>query len=95
MGVVFGIQCGTLVWGVLTASGVTALLTASHLAYEIVRWAGAVYLIWMGLSMLWAPRAAASPPQPATRITTSATRSRPSTPSIPSIPSCLAGGGAC
>lgn len=55
-GVVLGIQCGTLVWGVLTASGVTALLTASHLAYEIVRWAGAIYLIWMGLSMLWATR---------------------------------------
>ncbi|MFG1868623.1 LysE family translocator [Micromonospora arborensis] len=55
-GVVLGIQTGTLAWGALTSAGVTALLTASHLAYEVLRWAGACYLIWMGLSMLWATR---------------------------------------
>ncbi|MEU4564113.1 LysE family translocator [Actinoplanes sp. NPDC023936] len=55
-GVVLGIQTGTLTWGVLTSAGVTALLTASHLAYEVLRWAGACYLIWMGLSMVWATR---------------------------------------
>ncbi|MEV7778548.1 LysE family translocator [Kitasatospora sp. NPDC088351] len=51
-GVVLGIQTGTLIWGTLTSAGVTALLTASHLAYEIVRWAGAAYLVWMGVGML-------------------------------------------
>ncbi|MFC8448059.1 LysE family translocator [Kitasatospora sp. NPDC057223] len=51
-GVVLGIQTGTLVWGTLTSAGVTALLTASHLAYEILRWAGAAYLLWMGVRML-------------------------------------------
>ncbi|MGD3112559.1 LysE family translocator [Streptomyces sp. YGL11-2] len=55
-GVVLGIQCGTLVWGALTALGVTALLTASHLAYEILRWVGAAYLVWMGGRLLWATR---------------------------------------
>jgi threonine/homoserine/homoserine lactone efflux protein len=55
-GVVLGIQAGTLVWGVLTSAGVTALLTASHVAYEVVRWAGACYLIWIGLGMLWSAR---------------------------------------
>lgn len=55
-GVVMGIQSGTLTWGVLTSAGVTALLTASHLAYEVLRWVGACYLIWIGLSMLWAAR---------------------------------------
>jgi threonine/homoserine/homoserine lactone efflux protein len=55
-GVVLGIQSGTLAWGVLTSAGITALLTASRLAYDILRWAGACYLIWMGLSMLWAAR---------------------------------------
>jgi threonine/homoserine/homoserine lactone efflux protein len=59
-GVVLGIQSGTLCWGVLTSAGVTALLTASHLAYEVLRWAGACYLIWMGLSMVWATRHRAS-----------------------------------
>ncbi|MGW0727831.1 LysE family transporter [Streptomyces mirabilis] len=52
-GVVLGIQSGTLVWGVLTSLGVTALLTASHLAYETLRWAGAAYLLWMGGGLLW------------------------------------------
>ncbi|MET9416338.1 LysE family translocator [Streptomyces klenkii] len=47
-GVVLGIQTGTLVWGVLSSLGITALLTASHLAYTILRWAGAAYLVWMG-----------------------------------------------
>ncbi|GAA5612517.1 LysE family translocator [Streptomyces platensis] len=53
-GVVLGIQSGTLIWGILTSLGVTALLTASHLAYEILRWAGAAYLVWMGGRLLWA-----------------------------------------
>jgi threonine/homoserine/homoserine lactone efflux protein len=55
-GVVLGIQSGTLCWGVLTSAGVTALLTASRVAYEMLRWIGACYLIWIGLSMLWATR---------------------------------------
>lgn len=53
-GVVLGIQSGTLVWGALTSLGVTALLTASHLAYETLRWVGAAYLVWMGGRLLWA-----------------------------------------
>ncbi|MFE0651254.1 LysE family translocator [Streptomyces sp. NPDC059534] len=51
-GVVLGIQTGVLAWGALTSLGVTALLTASHLAYEVLRWAGAAYLVWMGVQML-------------------------------------------
>ncbi|SEG87728.1 Threonine/homoserine/homoserine lactone efflux protein [Nonomuraea solani] len=51
-GVTLGIQLGTLVWGILTAAGLSALLAASQLAYDILRWAGAAYLIWMGLRML-------------------------------------------
>ncbi|MDY0815937.1 LysE family translocator [Kitasatospora purpeofusca] len=51
-GVVLGIQTGTLLWGALTSAGVTALLTASQLGYEILRWAGAAYLVWLGVGML-------------------------------------------
>ncbi|MFJ5708746.1 LysE family translocator [Streptomyces sp. NPDC093105] len=51
-GVVLGIQTGTLIWGALTSLGVTALLTASHLAYETLRWAGAAYLLWMAVRMI-------------------------------------------
>ncbi|MFC7304482.1 LysE family translocator [Streptomyces monticola] len=52
-GVVLGIQTGTLLWGTLTSLGLTALLTASQLAYDILRWAGAAYLLWLGGRMLW------------------------------------------
>ncbi|MFF2813221.1 LysE family translocator [Streptomyces sp. NPDC058000] len=65
-GVVLGIQSGTLVWGVLTSLGVTALLTASHLAYEALRWAGAAYLVWMGGRLLWATRRHSSSQGPPT-----------------------------
>ncbi|TQF06816.1 LysE family translocator [Kitasatospora acidiphila] len=51
-GVVLGIQTGVMIWGALTSAGVTALLTASHLAYQVLRWAGALYLVWMGLRMI-------------------------------------------
>ncbi|MFF8717413.1 LysE family translocator [Streptomyces sp. NPDC015184] len=51
-GVVLGSQSGTLVWGALTSLGVTALFTASHLAYVTLRWIGAAYLLWLGVRML-------------------------------------------
>jgi threonine/homoserine/homoserine lactone efflux protein len=51
-GVALGIQLGTLVWGVLTAAGVATLLAASQLAYDVLRWAGAAYLVWLGARML-------------------------------------------
>ncbi|MEU1573367.1 LysE family translocator [Streptomyces collinus] len=47
-----GIQTGTLVWGALTSLGVTALVTASHVVYEILRCAGAAYLLWMATRMI-------------------------------------------
>ncbi|MFC1408569.1 LysE family translocator [Streptacidiphilus sp. N1-12] len=55
-GVVLGIQTGTLTWGTLSSLGVTALLAASHAAYDAVRLAGAAYLLWMGALMLWNSR---------------------------------------
>jgi threonine/homoserine/homoserine lactone efflux protein len=53
-GVVLGIQLGTLLWGLLTAMGLSALLGASQTAYDVLRWAGAAYLVWMGVRMLLA-----------------------------------------
>ncbi|WP_330180253.1 LysE family translocator [Nocardia sp. NBC_01503] len=47
-----GIGCGTLVWGAAAAAGVSALLTASELAYSVLRIVGAVYLGWMGFGMV-------------------------------------------
>lgn len=67
-GVVLGIQSGTLVWGVLTSLGVTALLTASHLAYTTLRWVGAAYLVWVGVKMLWATWHRSSSESPQTAV---------------------------
>ncbi|TDD71519.1 LysE family translocator [Actinomadura rubrisoli] len=48
-----GILTGCLAWGLATAVGLTAVLTASHLAYDTLRICGAAYLAWLGLSALW------------------------------------------
>jgi threonine/homoserine/homoserine lactone efflux protein len=57
---VAGIVTGCLVWAALSALGVTALLAASRLAFEIVRVAGVAYLVWLGGRALWRSRHAAS-----------------------------------
>jgi threonine/homoserine/homoserine lactone efflux protein len=43
---------GLFVWGAAAAIGVSALLTASQLAYDVLRYAGAVYLVWFGVRLL-------------------------------------------
>lgn len=48
----FGIACGLLIWGVLTVLGLAALLAASATAYTVVKFAGAAYLIWLGIQAL-------------------------------------------
>ncbi|MFF4160497.1 LysE family translocator [Streptomyces sp. NPDC001678] len=73
-GVVLGIQTGTLCWGALSSAGVTALLAASRLAYETLRWAGAAYLLWMGARMLWEARG---------RATAEAASTEPAEPAAP------------
>jgi threonine/homoserine/homoserine lactone efflux protein len=47
-----GILSGLLVWVLAAALGLSALLRVSHLGYDIVRFAGAGYLIWLGVSSL-------------------------------------------
>jgi threonine/homoserine/homoserine lactone efflux protein len=49
----WGVAAGLLVWGALTVLGLSALLAASPVAYAVVRYLGAAYLIWMALRLLW------------------------------------------
>ncbi|WP_141576441.1 LysE family translocator [Actinomadura sp. WMMA1423] len=51
-----GIMAGCAVWGLATAVGLTALLTASHVAYNVVRVCGAAYLVWLGATALRSAR---------------------------------------
>lgn len=56
--VVLGTQLGNLVYFILSAAGVGAILVTSEVAFTIVKYAGAAYLIWLGLrTVLNAPRA--------------------------------------
>ena len=51
-----GIGLGCLAWGAAVALGLGIVLTASALAYTIVKWAGAAYLLWLGAKLLLHPR---------------------------------------
>lgn len=51
-----GIALGCLIWGAVVSIGLGALLAASPVAFTIVTWAGAAYLIWLGAKLLLRPR---------------------------------------
>jgi threonine/homoserine/homoserine lactone efflux protein len=58
-----GIAAGCLIHALAVAFGLASLLLAVPLAYEIIRYAGAAYLIYLGVSQMWgrrAPQSAAS-----------------------------------
>ncbi|MGE5721994.1 MAG: LysE family translocator [Sphingomonadales bacterium] len=51
-----GIGLGCLVWGAIVSLGLGALLAASALAFTVLKWAGAAYLLWLGLVLVLRPR---------------------------------------
>lgn len=51
-----GIFCGCMIHSTLAALGVSALITASALAFDALRWVGAVYLAWIGARGVLAAR---------------------------------------
>jgi threonine/homoserine/homoserine lactone efflux protein len=53
-----GIGLGCLVWGASVALGLGALLTASTLAFSVLKWAGAAYLLYLGVRLVLKPRRA-------------------------------------
>ena len=51
-----GIVTGCLTWGAAVAFGLGALLSASEVAFTLLKWAGALYLLWLGCKLLLKPR---------------------------------------
>jgi threonine/homoserine/homoserine lactone efflux protein len=47
-----GTSAGLLVWGAASACGVAAVLNASAEVFTVVKLAGAVYLVWLGLQAI-------------------------------------------
>ena len=69
---VLGIHLGTIVHITAAAVGLSALLVSSALAFAIVKYLGAAYLIWIGIRTLMArdpdPEAAAVSAEPLRRV---------------------------
>jgi threonine/homoserine/homoserine lactone efflux protein len=47
-----GNSVGVLLWGALSAIGVSALITANRVAYDVLHIGGAIFLIWLGVRAL-------------------------------------------
>ncbi|MBI3710056.1 MAG: LysE family translocator [Proteobacteria bacterium] len=67
-----GIGCGGLVHMAAAALGVSALLAASPLAFDIVRLGGAAYLAWLGIKAIRGAGAPLAPTAPQAACGTSA-----------------------
>lgn len=48
-----GVEIGHAIWALASLIGLTALLAASTIAYDIIRIAGACYLVWLGGNAIW------------------------------------------
>jgi len=48
----FGIWMGAFVHVLMAAVGLSAILATSAFAFSVVKWAGALYLVWLGLQAL-------------------------------------------
>ena len=49
LGTSFGVSAGLSVWTIAAAVGVASLLRASAVAFTVLKLAGALYLIWLGV----------------------------------------------
>lgn len=56
-----GIALGCFVWGAAVSVGLGALLAASETAFTAVRWAGAAYLLYLGVKLILRPRSGMGP----------------------------------
>lgn len=53
--IVYGLVLGVFTQVAIVAAGVGALIAASATAFTVVKWAGAAYLVWLGIQQWRAP----------------------------------------
>ncbi|WP_370426512.1 LysE family translocator [Pantoea vagans] len=51
-----GVTLGCLLWGIAVGLGLGALLMASEFAYNLLKWIGAGWLLYLGIKLLLKPR---------------------------------------
>jgi threonine/homoserine/homoserine lactone efflux protein len=71
-----GVCSGILVHATAAAIGLSALLATSSLAFSLVKWVGAAFLIGLGARTIWNARRAPSPAPGAGAVAPVPTRSR-------------------
>ena len=59
-----GVATGSVIWATLAMMGVAAILAHAGPIYEVIRLAGAAYLIWVGLRLAWSARSAVTAARP-------------------------------
>ena len=59
---VAGVALGDLTAMTLSLAGLGAVIAASSLAFTVLKWAGAAYLVWLGIGLWRAPVAESAPP---------------------------------
>lgn len=58
-----GVLSADLVWAAASVAGLTALLVSSQIAFDVVRYLGAAYLVYLGVKLLLARAALPAPEQ--------------------------------
>lgn len=60
----FGVTCGSLTWSIAAAAGLGAVMLTHGWMLELVRYAGALYLLWLGVKAAQAAWRPGSAPEP-------------------------------
>lgn len=63
----FGIWSGAFIHVVFAALGLSAILATSALAFSVVKWLGAIYLIWLGIQAIRSKGSMLSAAEPTTQ----------------------------
>jgi threonine/homoserine/homoserine lactone efflux protein len=53
---ILGNSTGLVVWSIASAFGLSAVFQTSVIAFEILKWAGVAYLVFMSIQTLWSLR---------------------------------------